>query len=124
MSNLLERAIDCDDGDRAAKMIQDALGIESDDVANYVFPRTWPADREQRARIIGEWLQTEARFLASAVPPTLPRLLLLSVGRLPGTLGYFSWVEIELNVLLSFVPVPFTTAMMATESRRRSGHIR
>jgi len=64
MSNLLERAIDCDDGDRAAKIIQEALGIESDDVANYVFPRTWPLDREQRARIIGEWLQTEARFLA------------------------------------------------------------
>ena len=64
MSNLLERAIDCADGDRAAKIIQEALGIESDDVANYVFPRTWPADREQRARIIGEWLQPEARFLA------------------------------------------------------------
>jgi hypothetical protein len=64
MSNLLERAISSDDGDRAAKIIQEALGIESDDVANYVFPRTWPADREQRARIIGEWLQTEARFLA------------------------------------------------------------
>ena len=64
MSNLLEQAIDCDDGDRAAKIIQDALGIELDDVANYVFPRTWPADREQRALIIGEWLQTEARFLA------------------------------------------------------------
>jgi uncharacterized protein HemY len=63
MSNLLERAIDCDDGDRAAKIIQEALGIESDDVANYVFPKTWPADREQRAHIIGEWLQTEARFL-------------------------------------------------------------
>ena len=63
MSNLLERAIDCDDGDRAAKIIQEALGIELDDVANYVFPKTWPADREQRARIIGEWLQTEARFL-------------------------------------------------------------
>ena len=62
--NLLERAISCDDGDRAAKINQDALGIELDDVANYVFPRTWPADREQRARIIGEWLQTEARFLA------------------------------------------------------------
>jgi hypothetical protein len=30
-----------------------------------VFPKTWPADREQRAWIIGEWLQTEARFLAS-----------------------------------------------------------
>jgi len=24
----------------------------------------WPADREQRARVIGEWLQTEARYLA------------------------------------------------------------
>ncbi len=33
MTNLLERDIDCDDGDRAAKIIQDALGIESDDVA-------------------------------------------------------------------------------------------
>jgi uncharacterized protein HemY len=64
MSNLLERAIDCNDGEQAAKIIQDALGIESDDVVNYVFPQTWPADRERRARIIGEWLQTEARFLA------------------------------------------------------------
>jgi len=26
--------------------------------------KNWPADREQRAAIIGEWLQTEARFLA------------------------------------------------------------
>jgi hypothetical protein len=33
-------------------------------VANYCFPQRWPADREQRTRIIGEWLQTEARFLA------------------------------------------------------------
>jgi hypothetical protein len=65
MANLLEEAINSDDGDCAAKIIQDALGIESDDVANYVFPKTWPTDREQRARIIGEWLQTEARFLAS-----------------------------------------------------------
>jgi uncharacterized protein HemY len=64
MANLIEQAIACDDGDRAAKIIQDALGIDSDDVANYV-PKRWPADREQRARIIGEWLQTEARFLAS-----------------------------------------------------------
>jgi hypothetical protein len=59
----LEQAIDCNDGDQAAKIIQDALGIESDDVASYVLPKTWPADGEQRARIIGEWLQTEARFL-------------------------------------------------------------
>ena len=64
MANLIERAIACDDGNRATKIIQEALGIESDDVANYVFPKTWPGDREQRARIIGEWLQTEARFLA------------------------------------------------------------
>jgi uncharacterized protein HemY len=64
MTNLLEQAITCDDGDRAAKIIQDALGIECDDVANYCFPKSWPDDREQRARIIGEWLQTEARYLA------------------------------------------------------------
>ena len=52
MANLLEQAIDCDDGDNAARLIRDALGIESDEVANYVFPKTWPANREQRARII------------------------------------------------------------------------
>ena len=34
MSNLLEQAINCSDGDQAAKIIQDALGIESDDVAS------------------------------------------------------------------------------------------
>ena len=45
-----------DNGNRAAKLIQNALGIESDDVANYCFPKTWPQDREQRARIIGETL--------------------------------------------------------------------
>ena len=64
MANLIEQAIACDDGDRAVKIIQAALGIESNDVANFVFPKTWPADRERRARIIGGWLQTEARFLA------------------------------------------------------------
>ena len=64
MTNLLEQAISRDDGDQAAKLIQQALGIESDDVVNYTFPKTWPADREQRARIVGDWLQTEARSLA------------------------------------------------------------
>jgi hypothetical protein len=54
MTNLLEQAIACDDADRAAKILQDALGIASDDVVNYCFPKSWPADREQRARIIGE----------------------------------------------------------------------
>ena len=53
MANLLKEAISADDGERAAKSIQGALGIESDDVANYCFPKTWPANREQRARIIG-----------------------------------------------------------------------
>jgi hypothetical protein len=64
MTNLLERAIKADDPDIAAKIIQHALGIESDEVANYCFPKTWPSDRERRARIIGDWLRAEARFLA------------------------------------------------------------
>jgi len=63
MANLIEQAIACDDGDRAARMIQEALGIESDDVANYVFPKSWPAERERRARVIGDWLRAEARLL-------------------------------------------------------------
>jgi hypothetical protein len=46
MTNLLAQAINCDDADQAAKIIQDALGIESDDVVNYCFPKTWPADHE------------------------------------------------------------------------------
>ncbi len=64
MTNLLEQAINSDDAEGAAKIIQNALGIESDDVMNYCFPKTWPTDRELRARIIGEWLKTEARYLA------------------------------------------------------------
>jgi uncharacterized protein HemY len=64
MVNLLEQAINCNDGDRAAKIIQDALGIENDDVVNYYFPKTWPEDRQQRAHIIAYWLQSEACFLA------------------------------------------------------------
>jgi len=64
MTNLLERAISTDDADRAAKIIQNALGIESDEVANYCFPNSWPRHREQRARIIGDWLRAEARYLA------------------------------------------------------------
>jgi hypothetical protein len=65
MTNLLAQAINCDDADRAARIIQDALGIESDDVVNYCFPISWPTDRDRRARIIGEWLTTEARYLGS-----------------------------------------------------------
>jgi hypothetical protein len=64
MTNLLENAISADDGDWAAKLIQNALGIECDDVANHCFPKTWPQDREQRARIFGDWLRAEVRYLA------------------------------------------------------------
>jgi hypothetical protein len=62
MTNLLQQAINCDDPDQAAK--SDALGIEIDDVVGYCFPKEWPSDREQRARYIGEWLKTEAHYLA------------------------------------------------------------
>ena len=64
MTNLLEEAISTDDGSRAAKIIQDALGIESNEIASYCFPKTWPQDREQPARIISDWLKAEARFPA------------------------------------------------------------
>ena len=50
-NNLLEQAIGCDDGDQAAKIIQNALGIESDGVVSYCFPKNRPTDREQRAAI-------------------------------------------------------------------------
>lgn len=64
MTNLLEQAVKCNDGDRAADIIKNALGIENDDVVNYTFPKHSPAHREQRAAIIGDWLQHEARYLA------------------------------------------------------------
>ena len=65
MTNLLAQAIDCDDPDQAARIIRDALGIESDDAVSYCFPKDWPDDRERRDRYIGEWLKTEAHYLAS-----------------------------------------------------------
>ena len=49
--------------------------------------------------------------IANSIAIRRCRVLRGSVGK---TLGYFSWVETELNVLLSFLPRPFTTAMMAT----------
>jgi hypothetical protein len=64
MTNLLENAISANGSNGAAKLIQNALGIESNDVASYCFPKTWPQDREQRARIIGDWLRAEVRYLA------------------------------------------------------------
>lgn len=76
MSNLLEQAISSGSGERAAKIIRRALGIESDEVAKYVFPKTWPADRAQRAHIIGGWLQSEARFLGSPMSSVARSLIL------------------------------------------------
>jgi hypothetical protein len=64
MTNLLDQAIRCDDGDHAANIILAALGIESGELANYCVQRRWPTDSKQRARIIGSWLQAEAEFLA------------------------------------------------------------
>ena len=49
-----------DDGDRAARIIMAALGIETDAVANYCLPQYWPTDPEQRASIIGNRIQAEA----------------------------------------------------------------
>jgi hypothetical protein len=63
--NLIQAAIDDNDGDHAAKMIRNAFGIASDEITNYSFPKHWPDTRERRARVIGDWLRTEARFLAN-----------------------------------------------------------
>ena len=38
--------------------------------------------------------------------------------------GHFNCDEIDENVVLSLVPRPLTTLIMAMEIRRRSGHIR
>jgi hypothetical protein len=64
VANLIEEAINSDDRERAARITLDALGIETLDVANYCIPKYWPKDRNARARIIGNWLQAEALFLA------------------------------------------------------------
>jgi hypothetical protein len=42
-----------------------SFSLEPVDVVNYCFPKEWPADRERRARYMGEWLKTEARYLGS-----------------------------------------------------------
>jgi hypothetical protein len=47
--DLLEQAINSG-VPNAAKLIQDAFGVESEDVVNYCFPKDWPTDREQRLR--------------------------------------------------------------------------
>jgi uncharacterized protein HemY len=63
MANLIEQAINCDDSDRAARIILDALCIETDELAKFCL-RDWPTDHKQRALNIGQWLRAEADFLA------------------------------------------------------------
>ena len=62
MTNLLEQAISCNDGDLAAKMIRNALGIETDDVTNYCFPKDWPDTKEQ-LRTEADWSNRTPRHL-------------------------------------------------------------
>jgi len=65
MTNVLEQAINCDDGDRAAKIIQDALGNRQRRCCEPLLPEGMACRRERRARYIGTWLATEVRYLAS-----------------------------------------------------------
>jgi hypothetical protein len=65
MTNVLKRAINCDDSERAAEIIIDALGIESDELASFCL-KHWPSERKQRAGIIGHWLHAEAQFLGAS----------------------------------------------------------
>jgi len=53
MTNLLAQAINCDDADRVAKIIQDALSIEGDDVIQLTLPQT-VANRPRAARLCTE----------------------------------------------------------------------
>jgi hypothetical protein len=72
MTNLLKQAINCDDGGgAAARIVMDAPGIKTDELANYCL-KDWPTDRKHRARIIGNWLQEEAEFLTLATAPAPP----------------------------------------------------
>jgi uncharacterized protein HemY len=62
MTNVLLQAINCDDRNRAASIIMEALGIETDELANFCLKHC-PSERKQRARVIGHWLHAEAQFV-------------------------------------------------------------
>jgi len=62
MTNVLKQAINCDDRNRAASIIMEALGIETDELANFCL-KHWPSERRQRAHVIGHWLHAEAQFV-------------------------------------------------------------
>ena len=46
-----------------------SASIESDDVANYCFPKQWPADRERRVAVIGDWLQNRSSLSRVVTEP-------------------------------------------------------
>ena len=64
MTNLLQQAINCDDADRAARIIRDALGIERDDVVNYASRRLGRLTASG-APVTSASGSDEARYLAS-----------------------------------------------------------
>ena len=67
--NVLEAALECDCGELAASLMLDALGIADRRVAERCFPipEAWPREREQRARIIAEWLTQELGALETGL---------------------------------------------------------
>ena len=69
MTNLLEQAINCNDGDHAAKINQGALGIESDDVAT-------TASRKLGSRTVssGRGSSASGCKLRPAIWPTMPNV--------------------------------------------------
>jgi hypothetical protein len=60
--------------------------------------KTWPADHARRVRIIGEWMQTEARSLTAMTHATpffdFVRLL-VTVGALAIVLGIVLYVTLQ-----------------------------
>jgi hypothetical protein len=74
MTNLLQQAINCADPDQAAKLIQDALGIESDDVIKYCFPEGM-ADRPRAPREIHRRVAEDRGALSRLVTKSPPDYL-------------------------------------------------
>ena len=73
LSNLAGAYVETDEYDDALSCIGEAITTMHRPVIQQRLAETcraeqlptWPTDRERRARYIGEWLKTEARYLAS-----------------------------------------------------------
>lgn len=93
----------------ASAAIQQAPGIESDHVANCCFPKTWPADREQGARVIGGWLKTEAQFYVKHQARSSISFWLWSPPSCPSSFAGCCWSRFDpttKHVLRSVFPYP------------------